>query len=131
MKNYTVILLIIILSGCQSDISMFSEENLSTLSNEELCRALGTYNNDGCLVLKIYNELNRRPQKIDTERCYVIEKISYAQQRLKKNPPVMPYGKEPLSNPDMQNKLPLGILSPEEKKLLQHDRARYRIKRDF
>ena len=62
------------ITGCQVSTTPPLSETLSTLSNEDLCRALGTYNHNGALVLKIYDELKKRPGKIDTERCYILEK---------------------------------------------------------
>lgn len=65
------------LTGCQGTPSTSLTANkLSTLSNEDLCRALGTYNNDGELILKIYDTLKKRPEKISPERCYILEKTN-------------------------------------------------------
>lgn len=61
------------LTGCQGSPSLTADK-LSELSNEDLCRALGTYNHNGGLVLSIYDELQKRPGKIDAERCLDLEK---------------------------------------------------------
>lgn len=79
MKNIIIITLIAGLTGCQSSPPPLTANKLSELSNEDLCRALGTYNNDGELVLKIYDELKKRPGKISSERCYTLEKINEEQ----------------------------------------------------
>lgn len=75
MKHIITIALITGLTGCQI-YSPLTADKLSDLSSEDLCRALGTYNNNGGLVLKIYDELNKRPEKINTERCYALERLN-------------------------------------------------------
>lgn len=75
MKNIIIFVLVTGLTGCQLSPSLTADK-LSKLSNEDLCRALGTYNNNGGLVLKIYDELKVRPEKIDIERCYILEKLN-------------------------------------------------------
>lgn len=130
MKKYTVILLTLTLTGCQSDLPTLSESQISALSNEALCRSLGTYNHDGCLVLKIYDELNRRPQKIDPERCYVLEKMGYEQSHSEVNP-VKSFSTDMTPNPAMPRGVPGGILPPEAAKRIQRDREKYRIKNGF
>jgi len=72
MKRIMIVTIIAGLTGCQGSPSLTADE-LCELSNEDLCRALGTYNHKGGLVLKIYNELEKRPEKIDSERCYALE----------------------------------------------------------
>lgn len=78
MKRTIIVTFIAGLTGCQGSPSLTANK-LSELSNEDLCRALGTYNNDGASVLKIYDELKKRPDKIDPERCYTLEKIKEEQ----------------------------------------------------
>lgn len=50
-----------------------NEKKLLTWTNDELCRGLGTYKDDGPSILKIYSELNHRGSRIDNERCYALE----------------------------------------------------------
>ncbi|MBS0848689.1 hypothetical protein [Citrobacter sp. JGM124] len=60
------------LTGC----SLFlppEDIQLHRLSNDELCHALGTYNDDGKMVLAIHNELDKKIETIDSERCHAIE----------------------------------------------------------
>ena len=45
---------------------------LEKLSNDELCQSLGTYNSNGQIILKIYDEMNRRGA-INTGRCFALE----------------------------------------------------------
>lgn len=127
MKSCATILLALILTGCQSGLPVLSEKKISALSNEDLCVALGSYNSDGSLVLKIYDELNRRPQKIDSERCYVLEKIGYMQQH-PGTPPAGPGRTDALATPAMQAGLPASTMPSETIKLIQRERAKYRIK---
>lgn len=63
---------IIAVTGCANPTSI-TEEKLSTWTNDELCRGLGTYKDDGSLVLKIHAELENRGSRISHERCYALE----------------------------------------------------------
>ena len=93
MKHIIIVTLITGLTGCQGSPSLTANK-LSELSNEELCHALGTYNHDGELVLKIYDELKKRPDKIDPERFYILEKLKTEQRvefKGKRSDVTMPY----------------------------------------
>lgn len=79
MNRIIMLALIAGLTGCQGAPSLTANK-LSGLSNEDLCRALSTYNNDGESVLKIYDELKKRPEQIDPEKCYILERINKEQQ---------------------------------------------------
>lgn len=74
MKRIIIVTLIAGINGCQDSPSL-TTKNFNELSNEDLCRALGTYNYDGESVLKIYDEFKKRPDEVDPERCYALEKI--------------------------------------------------------
>ncbi|MBT0730992.1 hypothetical protein [Rosenbergiella nectarea] len=63
---------IIAVTGCANPASI-TEEKLSTWTNDELCRGLGTYKGDGSAVLKIHAELEYRGSRINNERCYALE----------------------------------------------------------
>lgn len=75
MKNIIMAALITGLTGCQGFLPLTADK-LSELSNEDLCCALGTYNHNGRLVLSIYDELQKRPEKIDAERCLDLERAN-------------------------------------------------------
>ena len=66
---------IIAMTGCAFPSSI-DEQKLSTWTNDELCRGLGRYNDEGSTVLKIYAELRRRGPIIDNQRCYTLEKAA-------------------------------------------------------
>lgn len=75
MKYIIMISIIFCVAGCQAPPP--SAEKLDSLSNEDLCRALGTYNNNATLVLTIHDELKKRPEKINAERCFALERIEH------------------------------------------------------
>ncbi|WP_067703248.1 hypothetical protein [Erwinia sp. ErVv1] len=58
------------LSGC-SHYSV-STEKLSELSETDLCIALGERNNTGSEVLRITEEIEKRGDKISSEKCYLL-----------------------------------------------------------
>lgn len=60
------------LTGCNLHNSP-KQEQLYTLSNDELCLALGTYNDESKVVLKIHDELIKRKVKVNYERCHALE----------------------------------------------------------
>ncbi|WP_241617979.1 hypothetical protein [Rosenbergiella epipactidis] len=63
---------IIAVTAC-AEPSTIAEEKLSTWTDDELCRGLGTYHSDGSSVLKIHAELDRRGSRIKNERCHALE----------------------------------------------------------
>lgn len=62
MKRIIIVTLIAGINGCQDSPSL-TTKNFNELSNEDLCRALGTYNYDGESVLKIYDEFKKDQMK--------------------------------------------------------------------
>ncbi|WP_063657574.1 HU family DNA-binding protein [Candidatus Arsenophonus triatominarum] len=62
-----------ILSGCSSQ--NLSNQKISLMKNDELCRALGKYNKDGFTVLNLTTEIERRGPIINQERCYALSRI--------------------------------------------------------
>ncbi|MFT8210327.1 MAG: hypothetical protein ACMZI0_06615 [Symbiopectobacterium sp.] len=64
----------LILSGCSS--TNVSNRQISAFKNDELCKALGTYNNDGPTVLRLTTELERRGMSINQERCYALSRMN-------------------------------------------------------
>lgn len=117
IKNLIIVVFISGLSGCQIYPSI-TENDLGELSNDDLCRALGTYNDDGRLVLKIYDEFKKRPEKPDPERCrkleYTEKKQQHKNNKTKINE-IIP--NQPLSN----DKLPQYI-DPEHHKIIYNHR---------
>jgi len=78
MMNIIIVSLTFLLIGCQTSPSppILTSANLGGFSNEDLCRAFGTYNHDGELVLNIYEELKSRSEKISPERCFALEMMN-------------------------------------------------------
>lgn len=78
MIHIIIVTLSFLLIGCQIRPSppILTSANLSGFSNEDLCRAFGTYSHDGKLVLNIYEELKTRSEKIDPEKCFALEMMS-------------------------------------------------------
>lgn len=72
MKFIISSLLILGLTGCNRYYPP-KYEKLYTLSNDELCLALGTYNDESKVVLKIHDELIKRKVKVNYERCHALE----------------------------------------------------------
>lgn len=64
----------LILSGCSA--TNVSNRQISAFKNDELCKALGTYNNDGPTVLRLTTELERRGMSINQERCYALSRMN-------------------------------------------------------
>lgn len=77
MNKVLNILIIFILVGC-GIFHPAKPKELDKLSNDDLCRALGTYNDDGSFVLKIYDELKIRKNVLNTQRCHALEKTHTA-----------------------------------------------------
>jgi len=124
MKRIIIVTLITGLTGCQGSPSLTANK-LSELSNEELCHALGTYNHDGELVLKIYDELKKRPDKIDPERCYILEKLKTEQRvefKEKKTGVTMPYINNTKTNPSQPNNSPHQYIDPQHHKIIHNPR---------
>lgn len=117
MKNLIMVLFITGLSGCQIYPSI-TENDLSELSNENLCRALGTYNDDGRLVLKIYDELKKRPEKIDPERCRILENKDKKQHKNNKS-----RENEIIKLPHINDKFPQYV-APEHHKIIHNHREK-------
>ena len=65
-------LLILAITSC-SQPQPPKKKQLKMLSNNDLCSALGTYNSNGRVVLEIYDELRKRTEKMDNERCHALE----------------------------------------------------------
>jgi len=72
MRYIISILIISWLTGC-SLLPATPDQPLEKLSNDELCQSLGTYNENGSLILKIHSEINKRGATINTERCFALE----------------------------------------------------------
>ncbi|MBG6246569.1 hypothetical protein CS369_20900 [Candidatus Symbiopectobacterium sp. 'North America'] len=58
----------LVLSGCAA-------KQISAYNNDDLCKALGTYNSNGHTVLRITEEINKRGSGIDQERFYALSRI--------------------------------------------------------
>jgi len=68
-------LIIFCLTGCIQR-SLVKPVQIHELSSDELCLALGTYNNDSKRVLEIYDEINKRTKEVNevnNERCHALE----------------------------------------------------------
>lgn len=87
MDKCSVIILLFLVSGCISYTVPI--ENLSGLSNDDLCIALGERNDNGPMVIKITKEIESRGNIINPERCYVAS--SMAIQKSKQELIVAPY----------------------------------------
>lgn len=87
MDKCSVIILLFLVSGCISYTVPI--ENLSGLSNDDLCIALGERNDNGPMVIKITKEIESRENIINPERCYVAS--SMAIQKSKQELIVAPY----------------------------------------
>lgn len=70
--SISAVLITSILAGCSAS-SKLSQDDLNTLSNDEICRSLGRFNDEGGFVLKIYDELKKRAETVDSERCLALE----------------------------------------------------------
>ncbi|WP_164120189.1 hypothetical protein [Serratia marcescens] len=73
MGKAPLLMLIVALSACS--LLKTNLNNISELSNDELCRATGEYQDNGSVVLKLHDEIMRR-EDMNFERCYAIEKSS-------------------------------------------------------
>lgn len=73
----TLPLIIVMAAGCSTP-KIWDEQQLSLLSNDELCRSLGKYNDSGTAVLKIHAEIMRRESSINNERCYALENSAHS-----------------------------------------------------
>lgn len=67
--------------------SGLTDEKIRKMSNNNLCRALGTYNNDGAVILKIHAELGSRAAEINNEKCHAMEIQGKEKQRNDDIPP--------------------------------------------
>ncbi|MCW2484997.1 hypothetical protein J5069_03705 [Candidatus Symbiopectobacterium sp. NZEC127] len=63
----------LVLSGCAA--TSLSSQQISAYNNDDLCKALGTYNSHGHTVLRITEEINKRGADINQERCYALSRI--------------------------------------------------------
>lgn len=72
MNYIASVLLCLALTSC-SVPPPSDDIKFNSMSDDELCSALGTYNEQGKKVLEIYNELEKRTEKIDNERCHALE----------------------------------------------------------
>lgn len=74
MDKFSVITLMLLLSGCSN--YTIPVENLSGLSNDNLCIALGERNDNGPMVIRITKEIESRGDVINKERCYIASSIA-------------------------------------------------------
>jgi hypothetical protein len=131
MKSIIIVALIAGLTGCQGSPSLTANK-LSELSNEDLCHALGTYNHDGELVLKISDELKKRPEKIDPERCYILEKlktkqrIEFKEKNIRTN---TPYTDDIKTNPSHSNNDFYQHIDPQHHKIIHNPRKNNKDKK--
>lgn len=65
-----------LLCACSNTLS--STSNLTELSDDALCMALGDNIKNGTLTLRIIKEIHARPE-MDNERCYALERKSLEQ----------------------------------------------------
>lgn len=86
MDKYCVITLILLISACSS--YTIPIENISGLSNDDLCIALGERNDNGPMVMRITKEIESRGNSINQERCYIASSIAIqkSKQELKTTP---------------------------------------------
>ncbi|AIU88374.1 hypothetical protein ABRP70_19000 [Pectobacterium odoriferum] len=68
------LVIVVLLSGC--GISKPSSQQIATFKNDELCKALGTYNYDGQTILRLTAELKRRGSSINQEQCYALSRTN-------------------------------------------------------
>ncbi|CNB86025.1 hypothetical protein FG442_003042 [Yersinia enterocolitica] len=87
MDKCSVITLMLLLSGCSS--YTIPVDDLSGLSNDDLCIALGERNDNGPMVIRITKEIDSRGGVINQERCYIAS--SMAIQKSKQEFKVTPY----------------------------------------
>ncbi|AYA40496.1 hypothetical protein HZS38_08755 [Xenorhabdus nematophila] len=71
MSRKLLLLFILATAGCS--IGKVPTDNLTLLSNNSLCRALGENADNGDITFRILNEIASREGSIDTEECHSIE----------------------------------------------------------
>ncbi|MBD2786358.1 hypothetical protein ID858_16985 [Xenorhabdus sp. DI] len=59
------------IAGCS--VGRVSTDNLTSLNNSSLCRALGENADNGDITARILNEISSRGDSIDAEECHSIE----------------------------------------------------------
>lgn len=74
MDKCSVITLMLLLSGCSS--YTIPVDDLSGLSNDDLCIALGERNDNGPMVIRITKEIDSRGGVINQERCYIASSMA-------------------------------------------------------
>ncbi len=72
MKNIKPIILLMLISGC-SNKNIINDTTLPMLTNDELCIAMGKYNKESNVILKLHAEIMKREKDMDFERCHVLE----------------------------------------------------------
>lgn len=114
MKKIIITLIISGLTGCKTLPQKPELTALSQLSTDELCQSLGTFNDDGKFILKIHDELSKRTEEMNTERCFSLEmgaknELNKSNEFNKKNRSMM--------NQDFLYPLPTGLSKHELDKL--------------
>ncbi|AJI94241.1 putative lipoprotein [Yersinia ruckeri] len=66
----------LLISGCTLPLPQLTDQQITAFSSDDLCTALGSYNDHSKTVLRLTNEVTRRGASIDQERCYRISHIA-------------------------------------------------------
>ncbi|MDC9595602.1 hypothetical protein [Xenorhabdus anantnagensis] len=71
MLKKLLLLSTLAMSGCV--FNKIPTDNLTSLSGNELCSALGEYSDNGNTTLRILDEITSRKGAIDMEKCHALE----------------------------------------------------------